>query len=80
MGMSSLIETIRGSFRSKGLEYVSLTESTANPKKSILTYKDGSGNTLTKEISIPLSELEDTVAEIEDIDPDDLATYLLKVT
>ena len=78
MGMSSLIEVIRDSFRSKGLEYVSLTESAANPKKSVLTYRDSSGRTLTKEVSLPLSELEDMVAEIEALDPDDLADYLLK--
>ena len=78
MGDSSLIEDVRNAFKSKGLEYVSLAESTADPKKSILTYKDSSGKTLTKEIGLPLSELEDVVAEIEGLDPDDLANYLLK--
>ncbi len=76
--MSSLIKDIRDSFKSKGLEYVSLTESPTDRKKSILTYKDASGKTLTKVISIPLSDLEDTIAEVEAIDPEDLATFLLR--
>jgi hypothetical protein len=76
--VSSLIEDVRNSFRGKRLEFVSLTESVADEKKSVLTYKDSSGQTVTKEIAIPLSELEDTVAEIEWLDPDDLADYLLK--
>jgi hypothetical protein len=75
--MSSLIRDVRDSFKSKGLEYVSLVESPKDPKKTILTYKDGAGKTLAKEISVPLSELEETVAEIDVIDPDGLADYLL---
>jgi hypothetical protein len=75
---ASLIEDVRNSFKSKGLEYISLTESATDPKKSILKYKDGSGNTLTREVALPLSELEDMVDEIEALDPDDLAEYLLK--
>jgi hypothetical protein len=78
MADSSLIEDVRNAFKEKGLEYVSLTESTADPEKSILTYKDSSGNTVTKEIGLPLSELEEVVAEIEALDPDDLANYLLR--
>lgn len=78
MRESSIISDVRDSFKGKGLEYVSLTESTADPKKSILTYRDGSGKTLTKEIALPLSELEDVVAEVDAMDPDDLADYLLK--
>ena len=74
----SLIQDIRDSFKSMGLEYVSIKESSKDQHKSVLTYKDGSGKTVTKEIGMPLSELEDTVAEIEIIDPDDIATYLLK--
>ena len=35
------------------------------------------GKTLTKEIGVPLSDLEETVAEIDVIDPDGLADYLL---
>jgi len=73
----SLIQDIRDSFKSKCLEYVSIKESSSNQNRSVLTYKDESGKTVTKEISMPLSELEDTVAEIEVIDPDDIATYLL---
>jgi hypothetical protein len=74
----SLIQDIRDSFKGKGLEYVSIKESSKDQNKSVLTYRDGSGKTVTKEIAMPLSELEDTVAEIEIIDPDDIATYLLK--
>ncbi len=75
---ASLIEDVRNSFKSKGLEYVSLTESTTDPKKTILTYKDASGKTVTKEVALPLSELEDVVEEIEALDPEDLADYLLR--
>ena len=75
---ASLIEDVRNSFKVKGLEYVSLTESPSDPKKSILTYKDASGKTLTREVALPLSELEDLVDEIEALDPEDLANYLLK--
>ena len=78
MGRSSFIETVRSAFKSKGMEYISLAESTTNPKKSVLMYKDSSGKTLTKEVALPLSELEDMVEEIEALDPDDLADYLLK--
>ena len=67
----------RDSFKSKGLEYVSMAESPKDPKKTVLTYTDGSGKTLTKEIGVPLSDLEETVAEIDVIDPDGLADYLL---
>ena len=73
----SLIEDVRNSFKNKGLEFISITESTTDPKKSVLTYKHASGETVTKDVAIPLSELEDTVATIETIDPSDLANYLL---
>jgi hypothetical protein len=73
----SLIEDVKKSFQAKGLEFVSLTESTADPNKTVLTYKYASGETATKEITIPIAELEDTVATIEMIDPSDLASYLL---
>ena len=75
--MSSLIRDIRDAFKSKGLEYVSIAESAENPKKTVLTYKDSSGKTLTKEIGAPLSEVKENVSEIDIIDPDDLANYLL---
>ena len=75
--MSSLIRDIRDAFKSKGLEYVSIAESPGDPKKTVLTYKDGSGKALTKEIGAPLSEVKENVAEIDIVDPDDLANYLL---
>jgi hypothetical protein len=75
--MSSLIRDLRDSFKAKGLEYVSVTESPSDQKKTILTYKDASGSTLTKEISVPLSDLEEALREVDLIDPDDLANYLL---
>jgi hypothetical protein len=74
--MSSLIRDLRDSFKIKGLEYVSVGES-KDPKKTVLTYRDGSGNTLTKEIGIPLSDLEEALREVDVIDPDGLADYLL---
>ena len=76
-GMSSLMRDVRDSFKSKGLEYVSMAESPKDSKKTIITYRDGSGKILTKEIGIPLSELEEALREIDVIDPDGLANYLL---
>ena len=73
----SLIRDIRDSFKAKGLEYVSMKESSTDPKKTVITYKDASGKTLTKEVAIELSQLEETVSEIDVIDPDDIANYLL---
>ena len=73
----SLISDIRDSFKARGLEYISMKESSIDPKKTVITYKDSSGKTLTKEVSIELSQLEETVAEIDVIDPDDIANYLL---
>lgn len=75
--MSSLITDIKDSFRSKGLEYVSMVESPTDQKKTILTYKDASGASVLREIAIPLSDLEETVAELDAIDPEDIANYLL---
>jgi len=75
--LSSLIRDIRDSFKTKGLVYVSITESPTDSKKTVLTYKDGSGKTLTKDIGVPLSDLEETLAEVDMLDPDDLANYLL---
>jgi hypothetical protein len=75
--MSSLIRDIRDSFKTKGLEYVSIEESSKNREKSLLTYKDASGKTLTKEISIRLDNLQEAVREVDLIDPDGLADYLL---
>jgi len=75
--MSSLMRDIRDAFKSKGLEYVSISESPQDPNKTVVTYKDGSGKALTKEIAAPLSEVKENVAEIDIVDPDDLANYLL---
>ena len=72
----SLSKGIRDSFKAKGLEFVSIVES-KNPDKSVLTYKDGSGKTLTKEVPIRIDNLEEALAEIEVIDPDGLASFLL---
>ena len=74
----STIEEVRNSFKGKGLEFVSLSESSSDPKKSVLEYKDSSGKTLRKDVPLPLSELEDVVGEIAALDPEDLADYLLK--
>ncbi len=71
-----LIGDVRDSFRAKGLEFVSLSD--AGNGWSRLAYKDGE-KLVTKEIRIPLSELEDTVEELDVMDPDDLAEYLLKL-
>jgi hypothetical protein len=71
----TLIGDVRESFRAKDLEFVSLTD--AGNNRSRLTYKDGS-KLMTKEFEMPLSELEETVEELDIMDPDDLAEYLLK--
>jgi hypothetical protein len=68
---------IRDSFKAKGLEYISIEESAKDRDKSVLTYKDGSGKTLTKEIAIRLDNLEEALREVGILDPDGLADYLL---
>ena len=73
----SLVKGIRDSFKAKGLEYVSVEESPKDRDKTLLTYKDGSGKTLTKEIAIRLDNLEEALSEVNIIDPDGLADYLL---
>jgi hypothetical protein len=73
----SLIRDIRDSFKSKGLEYVSIGEAPNDRKKSLLTYKDASGKPMTKEIAIPFDDLEEAIREVDVIDPDGLADYLL---
>ncbi len=73
----SLVRDIRDSFKAKGLEYVSIEESPKNRDKTVLTYKDGSGKTMTKEISIRLDNLEEALSEVNIIDPDGLADFLL---
>jgi len=73
----SLVRGIRDSFKAKGLQYVSIEESPKDRDKTLLTYKDASGNTLTKEIAIRLDNLEEALSEVNIIDPDGLADYLL---
>jgi hypothetical protein len=73
----SLMDDVKGAFEKKGLEFVSLSESTGNPDKSVLTYKDASGISLSKEVAIRLSDLEDTIVAVDIVDPMDLANYLL---
>jgi len=72
-----LIADVRDSFRAKNLEFVSLTDAGNNASR--LTYKEGE-KVVTKVIGIPLSELEDTVEELDVMDPDDLADYLLTLS
>jgi hypothetical protein len=74
----SLVEDVRAAFQAKGLNFISLTESSADPEKSILTYTDGSGKTFTHEIPIRLEDLEDTVNNADSMEPEDLAAFLLK--
>ncbi len=73
----TLMSDIKAGFKAKGLEFVSITESTKDPDKSTLTYKDASGATATREVSIRLEDLEDTVMAVEGLDPEDIATFLL---
>lgn len=72
-----MMDDLKSSFQKKGFEFVSLTESSVDPEKSILTYTDGSGKTITKDVKIRLDSLEDTVEAVDLIDPDDLANFLL---
>ena len=46
----SLVEDVRASFQVKGLTFVSLSESSEDPEKTTLTYTDGSGKTVRKEV------------------------------
>lgn len=69
-----MISDVRDSFKAKGLDFVSLTD--AGNNRSRLTYKDGN-KVITREFNIPLSDLEATVEELDVMDPDDLADYLL---
>jgi hypothetical protein len=73
----SLVEDVRASFKAKGLTFVSLTESKEDPEKTTLTYTDGAGKIVLKEVNIRLEELEDTVAALDGMDPTDLANFLL---
>jgi hypothetical protein len=73
-----LRDDISAAFEMKGLKFVSLNESTTDPQKSTLVYLDGSGQSMSKEISIRISELEDTIEALDAIDPEDIANFLLK--
>jgi hypothetical protein len=73
----SLVEDVRASFQAKGLTFVSLTESTEDPERTTLTYTDGAGRTVRREVNIRLEELENTVAALDRMDPTDLANFLL---
>jgi len=73
-----LVEDVRTAFRAKGLNFVSLAESSEGRNKTTLTYTDESGRTVHKEIDMRLEELEDTVAALDGMDPEDLANFLLE--
>lgn len=72
-----LREDIAEGFEKKGLKFVSLNESKADSQKTTLLYLDGSGKSVSKEINIRLSELEDTLTVLEAMDPEDMASFLL---
>jgi hypothetical protein len=74
----SLVEDVRASFQAKGLTFISLTESKQDPEKTTLSYTDSSGKTVLKEVGIRLEELEDTVAELDRTDAEDIANFLLE--
>lgn len=73
----ALIQDIQASFRAKGLQYVSMAEDTQDRKKTIVTYKDSKGKTLTKERDIELEQLKEDVSEVDIIDPDGLCDFIL---
>jgi hypothetical protein len=73
----SLMEEIRGSFEKKGLKFVSITEAANDRDKSILTYNDASGAVVTRMVDIRLDDLEEAIEAVYNVDPADLADYLL---
>lgn len=73
----SLIEDIKGSFKKKGLEFVSITEAADDRDKSILTYRDASDGIVTRTVDIRIDDLEEAVEAVYNVDPTDLANYLL---
>jgi 3-dehydroquinate dehydratase len=73
----SLIEDIKDSFKKKGLEFVSITEATDDRDKSILTYRDASEGLVTRTVDIRIDDLEEAVEAVYNVDPMDLANYLL---
>lgn len=73
----SLIEDIKDSFEKKGLKFVSITEAADDRDKSILTYKDASNDVVTRTVDIRIDDLEEAVEAVYNVDPMDLANYLL---
>jgi len=73
----ALIQDIQASFKAKGLQYVSMAESRSDRTKTIVTYKDSTGKTLTKERDIELEQLKEDVTEVDILDPDGLCDFLL---
>jgi hypothetical protein len=73
----ALIQDIQASFKAKGLQYVSMSESTKDRQKTVITYKDSAGKTLTKDRDIELEQLKEDVAEVDIIDPDGLCDFIL---
>jgi hypothetical protein len=73
----SLIEDIKDSFEKRGLEFVSITEAAGDRDKSILTYKDASDSVVTRTVDIRIDDLEEVVEAVYNVDPTDLANYLL---
>ena len=73
----SLIEDIKDSFKKKGLEFVSITEAADDRDKSILTYRDASEAVVTRRVDIRIDDLEEAVEAVYNVDPTDLANYLL---
>ena len=74
----TLIQDVKDAFKAKGLDFVSLGESSQDREKTTLTYVDSSGKTVHKELGIRLGELEDTIAALDGMDPEDLANFLLE--
>jgi hypothetical protein len=76
----SLVEDVRTSFKAKGLTFVSLTESSEDPEKTTLTYTDGSGKTIHKEVKTRLEMLEDMIEDLDrmEMEPTGLADFLLE--
>ncbi len=72
------MDDVKEAFAKKGLEFISLTESTYDPDRSVLTYRDISGKTVIKEVAMRLSDLEETVVTVDMVDPTDIANFLLK--
>ena len=73
----SLMEDIKDSFKKKGLEFVSITEAADDRDKSILTYRDASEAVVTRRVDIRIDDLEEAVEAVYNVDPTDLANYLL---